>query len=119
MCGAAKTHPGRPGQANTYYVCQYDPANSRHVAAAPDHPRTISAREDILQREAIEAELAALASDTGRADDIDLPDELPELAGRLDEVPEHLQAELFAVFDIQVVWNQPMNQVTFFAAPLR
>ena len=31
-------------------------------------------------------------------------------------MPEHLQAELFAAFDIQVVWNQPMNQVTFFAA---
>ena len=48
MCGATKTHPARPGQSNTYYVCQYDPANPRHAAAAPDHPRTVSAREDVL-----------------------------------------------------------------------
>jgi hypothetical protein len=47
---------------------------------------------------------------------VDLLDDLPELAGRLDEMPEHLQAELFAAFEIQVVWNQPMNQVTFHAA---
>ena len=44
---------------------------------------------------------------------MDLP---PELAGRLDELSEHLQAELFAAFDIQVIWNQPMNQVTFHGA---
>jgi hypothetical protein len=48
MCGATKTHPARPGQSNTYYVCQYDPANPRHAAAAPDHLRTVSAREDVL-----------------------------------------------------------------------
>ena len=68
------------------------------------------------QRETIEAELAALASDTERADDVDLLDELPEIAGHLDELPEHLEAALFAAFDIQVVWNQLMNQVTFHAA---
>lgn len=204
MCGATKTHPDRPGAINTYYVCQYDPANPRHVAAAPDHPRTVSTREDLLvdvlrdglsayalapgraarlaellpagaaakkaktdtqaaalatrlkqidtaqdslihdlgilstdpadtaahamrarihahftdlhhQREAIEAELKTLASDTGRAHDTDLLDELPELASRLDELPEHIQAGLFAAFDIQVLWNAPMNQTTFFA----
>ena len=64
------------------------------------------------QRETIEADLKALASDTGRAYDTDLLDELPELAGHLDELPEHLQAELFAAFDIQVLWNAPMNQAT-------
>jgi hypothetical protein len=68
------------------------------------------------QRETIEAELQALATGTGRADDVDLLDELPELTGHLDDLPEHLQAALFAAFDIQVVWNQPMNQVTFYAA---
>ena len=204
MCGATKTHPARPGQSNTYYVCQYDPANPRHVAAAPDHPRTVSAREDLLlrraarhphrlhpgprpqrtarrtaprrrrrqegedrhqaaalhkrlkqidtaqdslihdlgilptdpadtaahamrarihahftdlhhQRETIEAQLKALASDPGRGNDPDLLDELPELSGRLDELPEHIQAALFAAFDIQVLWNPPMNQATFFA----
>jgi hypothetical protein len=65
------------------------------------------------QRETIEAELITLATDTGRVNDVDLLDELPELTGRLDELPEHLQAELFAAFDIQVLWNQPMNQATF------
>ncbi len=54
------------------------------------------------QRETIEAQLTALTTGTGRANDVDLLDELPELAGRLDELPEHLQAELFAAFDIQV-----------------
>ena len=68
------------------------------------------------QRETIETQLTALTAGTGRADDTDLLDELPELAGHLDDLPEYLQAELFAAFDIQVVWNQPMNQVTFFAA---
>ena len=204
MCGATKTHPGRPGAINTYYVCQYDPENPRHLAAAPDHPRTVSTREDLLldvlrdglsayalapgraerladllpadaaakqaktdtqaaalhkrlkqidtaqdslihdlhilptdpadtaahamrkrihahftdlhhQRETIEAQLSALAKDTGRGNDPGLLDELPELAGRLDELPERIQAELFAAFDIQVLWNAPMNQATFFA----
>jgi hypothetical protein len=181
------------------------PGQPRHIAAAPDHPRTVSAREDLLldvlrdglaayvlapgrkqrlaellpadaaakktqtetqtaaltkrlkridvaqdslihdlgllstdpadtaaramrqrihahftdlhhQRETIEAQLTALTTGTEHVNDIDLLDELPELAGRLDELPEHLQAELFAAFDIQVVWNQPMNQVTFHAA---
>jgi hypothetical protein len=41
---------------------------------------------------------------------------LPEPAGRLDDLPEHLQAGLFAAFDIQILWNQPMNQATFHAA---
>jgi site-specific DNA recombinase len=27
MCGATKTHPDRPGQSNSYYVCQYDAAS--------------------------------------------------------------------------------------------
>ena len=67
------------------------------------------------ERETIEAQLKALASDTGRGNDPDLLDELPELAGRLDELPEHIQAELFAAFDIQVLWNPPMRQATFFA----
>ena len=63
--------------------------------------------------EAIEAQLTALATDAGRVNDVDLLDELPELTGRLDELLEHLQAELFAAFDIQILWNQPMNQATF------
>ena len=44
-----------------------------------------------------------------------LLDQLPELAGRLDDLPERIQAELFAAFDIQILWNPPMKQATFFA----
>ena len=45
---------------------------------------------------------------------LEVLDELPELAG-LDELPERLQTELFTAFDIQILWNAPMKQATFFA----
>ena len=66
MCGITKTHPDRPGSHNTYYICQYDPANPRHVAAAPDHPRTVSTREDLLV-DVLRDGLAAYALGPGRA----------------------------------------------------
>jgi site-specific DNA recombinase len=37
-----------PDASHTYYLCPHDPANARHAAAAPDHPRTVSVREDTL-----------------------------------------------------------------------
>jgi hypothetical protein len=40
---------------------------------------------------------------------------LPELPGRLDDLPERIQAALFAAFDIQILWNPPLRQATFFA----
>ena len=48
----AQTAPAQ--QAPTeyfYYVCQYNPKTPSHVAAAPDHPRTVQVREDLLQAE--------------------------------------------------------------------
>ena len=91
-----------------------DPAGTAaHAMRARIHARFTGLHH---QRETIETERQALATGTGRTDDTDLLDELPELTGRLDELPEHLQAELFAAFDIQVVWNQPMNQATFHTA---
>jgi len=33
---------------HTYYLCPHDPANPAHQAQAPDHPTTVSIREDIL-----------------------------------------------------------------------
>ena len=43
--------PARPrGGTNTYYRCPHDPANPRHAAAHPDHPRTVMLREDTLHR---------------------------------------------------------------------
>jgi site-specific DNA recombinase len=47
MCGIIRYSRGADS-GNTYYLCPHDPANPRHVAAAPGHPRTISVREDAL-----------------------------------------------------------------------
>jgi site-specific DNA recombinase len=38
--------PGHPGY--TYYVCTHNPKNPRHVAAYPDHAKTVKVREDHL-----------------------------------------------------------------------
>src|SRR5262249_18515102 len=45
---ASATHAaqGHPGYA--YYACPHNPANPRHTAQAPDHPRTVRVREDDL-----------------------------------------------------------------------
>ena len=60
------------------------------------------------ERETLTAQLEALGKDAGRhGTDPALLDELPELAARLDELPERLQAELFAAFDIQILWTRP------------
>ena len=68
------------------------------------------------ERKTITGQLDALDRDTGRhGTDPALLDELPELASRLDGLPERIQAELFAAFDIQILWNAPMKQATFFA----
>jgi site-specific DNA recombinase len=205
MCGITRLHPQNKARTEyAYYVCQHNPANPRHAAAAPDHPRTVAAREDLLldtlrddlsryalapgraarlaellpadaaakkaqrdahtaaltaklkqldkaldslvydlgtlstdpadkaaqamrarihahfadkhaEREKTAAERSALDSDTSHASDTDLLDELPELGTRLDDLPQHIQARLFAAFDIQVLWNPPMKQATFFA----
>ena len=37
------------------------------------------------------------------------------LTSRLHELPEPIQAELFTALDIQVLWNAPQHQATFFA----
>ena len=41
-----RPHAGHPGYI--YYGCPHNPANPRHTAAAPDHPRTVRVREDDL-----------------------------------------------------------------------
>ncbi len=33
---------------HVYYLCPHDPRNPRHPAQAPDHPATVSVREDVL-----------------------------------------------------------------------
>jgi site-specific DNA recombinase len=42
---------GRHGEF-TYYRCPHDPANPRHVAAQPDHPRTVQVPETSLDKAA-------------------------------------------------------------------
>ena len=37
-----------PGRAYVYYRCPHQPGNPRHLAAAPDHPRTVQAPEHRL-----------------------------------------------------------------------
>ncbi len=41
-----RPYQGHPGYI--YYDCPHNPANPRHQAAAPDHPRTVRVREDDL-----------------------------------------------------------------------
>jgi site-specific DNA recombinase len=40
--------PGTPDAAITYYRCPHNPANPRHLAAAPDHPANLIVREDAI-----------------------------------------------------------------------
>jgi site-specific DNA recombinase len=52
MCGITRTssryYTGDQDALHTYYLCTHDPANPRHAALRPDHPRTVSVREDVL-----------------------------------------------------------------------
>ena len=41
MCGVVRA-------AGAYYLCPHDMNNARHAAAVPDHPRTVTVREDHL-----------------------------------------------------------------------
>jgi len=118
------------------------PADQWHWSPAPAHPQIIDRatwdtaqaagmpdkaadayrariRQQFItlygERETLTAQLDALDKDPGRhGTNPALLDELPELATRLDDLPERLQAELFAAFDIQILWNAPMKQATFF-----
>ena len=182
-------------------MCQFNPRTPSHVAAAPDHPRTVQVREDVLlaetfrglsayalgpgreqrlaeliphtatarqaqhdrqaatlakrlkrltarqdnllreldesfdmadeageayrrriradyttlhtERKDIQTQLDDLAADTTPAPAPDLVSLLPEVTADLAALPPALQAELFEVFDIQIIWNAPMRQATF------
>ena len=203
MCGLTKVHAqNKTPTEYAYYVCQFNPRTPSHVAAAPDHPRTVQVREDVLlsgdvprpsrptrwrpagnsawpsssrtppppgkpsttgrpppsakrlkrltarqdnlmrelddsfdmadeageqyrrriradyatlhsERKDIETQLTELAADTTPAPAPDLVSLLPEVTADLAALPPGLQAELFDVFDIQIIWNAPMRQATF------
>jgi len=66
------------------------------------------------EREQKEAQLKTLPRQAPAGNDIDLADELPMLPARLHELPERIQAALFAALDIQILWNAPMRQATLF-----
>jgi site-specific DNA recombinase len=65
------------------------------------------------ERTTIETQLTQFAADDTTAPDPDLVSLLPEVTADLADLPPNLQNELFAVFDIQIIWNAPMRQATF------
>ena len=66
MCGLTKVHAASKTPTEyAYYVCQYNPNTPSHVAAAPDHPRTVQVREDVMLAETFRG-LAAYALAPGR-----------------------------------------------------
>jgi site-specific DNA recombinase len=92
------------------------PADPADTAATAMRARIHAHFTDLHhERERIDAQLKTLASDTSRDNDTGLIGELPELSTRLHELPARIHAELLAAFDIQVLWNAPLKQATFFA----
>jgi DNA invertase Pin-like site-specific DNA recombinase len=66
MCGTPRRHPERANDRESfYYACHYNPSVPAHVAAAPDHPRTVTVREDFLEGETLRG-LAAYLLAPGR-----------------------------------------------------
>ena len=64
------------------------------------------------ERERLEAQLKALAKTTPAAADTSLLDQLPLAGDILPRLSPRLQARLFQVFDITVLWNKPGRQAT-------
>ncbi len=58
MCGSTRSssryYTSGEDVWHTYYQCTHDPANPRHAAIRPDHPRTVSVREDTLLGEILQ-----------------------------------------------------------------
>jgi site-specific DNA recombinase len=195
-----------PDASYTYYMCPHDAAKPRHAALAPDHPRSVSVREDALltvvhwffrerifgperaallatlipanataeaahrdkqetglrkrlrqidasenaqareiealahvkdphsravtamrtrhlarfteledDRAQADAQLAALAKTTRDTPDPSLLDRLPMLGDLVTEAPIRLQRRLYEAFDLQLLYNKHMHQVTIWA----
>ena len=65
------------------------------------------------ERKDIQTQLDDLAADATPVPAPDLVRLLPEVTADLAALPPARQAELFEVFDIQIIWNAPMRQATF------
>jgi DNA invertase Pin-like site-specific DNA recombinase len=90
-----------------------DPANTAAVALrARIHAHFTDLHHEQQEKE---TQLKALTRQAPAGADIDLIDLLPLLTQRLHELPEPIQAELFTALDIQVLWNAPQHQATFYA----
>jgi hypothetical protein len=52
MCGTTRTFARYwaegPDYTHAYYKCPHNPANPKHASMHPDHPRTVTVREDVL-----------------------------------------------------------------------
>jgi DNA invertase Pin-like site-specific DNA recombinase len=45
---STRYYSGQPDVEHVYYICPHDPANPAHQAKAPDHPTSVTVREDAL-----------------------------------------------------------------------
>jgi site-specific DNA recombinase len=84
-----------PGRAYVYYRCPHQPGNPRHVAAAPDHPRSVQAPEHRLEEMAAKFFLDRIFG-TGRAAFLaaQLPATDAEAAARRDTEAAALRATI-------------------------
>jgi site-specific DNA recombinase len=90
-----------------------DPANS---AAQAMRQRCYERFTELqAEREATQTQLDALDRTAPRDNDTSLLDLIPLLADTIALHPEHIQAALYQAFDIQALYKDDMNQVTFFA----
>src|ERR1035441_10868638 len=67
------------------------------------------------ERAQIDAQLAALAKTTHDTPDPSLLDRLPMLGDLVTEAPIRLQRRLYEAFDLQLLYNKHMHQVTIWA----
>jgi hypothetical protein len=86
--------------AGVYYLCPHDTANPRHLAACPDHPTTVTIREDHLRTVVCQfvderlsgPDRAALLAEQLPANDAEQAARTTKQAARLDKKLSRLQA---------------------------
>jgi len=100
------------------------PREIEHLTGLEEHSPAITVlRTRILarfteletERTQIGERLAALARTSDQQQDPALLDLLPQLGDVLSEVPARLQAQLFAAFGLELIYNKQDHQVTIYA----